>query len=70
MFEFVAFMNDKCHSFKMFRTRFANPHGLDQLNNHSCCEDVLAMAKLAMASPELCKIVKTQTHKGTYKFFK
>ena len=63
-------MNEKCHSLKMFKTRFANPHGLDMLNNYSCCDDVLIMAQLAMQNPDFRKIVKTQTYKGTFKFFR
>lgn len=54
----------------MFKTRFANPHGLDMLNNYSCCDDVLIMAREAMKDTNFRKIVKTQTYKGTFKFFR
>ena len=70
MFEFISYMNDKCHHLKMYKTRFSNPHGLDMLNNYSCCDDVLIMAKEGMNNPEFRKIVKTQTYKGTFKFFR
>ena len=45
MYEFVSYMNEKCTKLKMFKTRFSNPHGLDVLNNYSCCDDVLIMSK-------------------------
>lgn len=35
--EFVYFMNNKAKNLRMSRTRFANPHGLDHINNYSCC---------------------------------
>lgn len=54
----------------MYKTRFANPHGLDHINNYSCCEDVYLMAKELMNIPILKKIVNSPTHKGTFKFFK
>ena len=48
MFEFLDYMNEKSTKLKMFKTRFGNPHGLDHLNNYSCCDDVLLMSKEAM----------------------
>ena len=54
----------------MFRTRFANPHGLDHLNNYSCCDDVLTMCLEAVKNSYFRKIVSTFTYKGTYKIFK
>jgi D-alanyl-D-alanine carboxypeptidase (penicillin-binding protein 5/6) len=70
MHEFVCYMNEKCHRLKMYKTRFSNPHGLDMLNNYSCCDDVLLLANEAMLHPDLRKIVKTHTYKGTFKFFR
>lgn len=32
----------------MYKTRFANSHGMDMLNNYSCCEDILKMTQYAM----------------------
>lgn len=63
-------MNDKARILKMNKTRFANPHGLDHINNYSCCEDVLVMCKEAMSSEVICKIVATVRYKGTFKTFK
>lgn len=63
-------MNAKCKSLKMMKTRFANPHGLDHINNYSTCEDVFAMSKEAMRKPILRKIVKAATHKANYKVFR
>ena len=69
-FEFLDYMNEKSTKLKMFKTRFANPHGLDNLNNYSCCDDVLLMSKEAMKNDKIRKIVCTQTYKGTFKFFR
>lgn len=63
-------MNNKCKQLKMFRTRFGNPHGLDNVNNYSCCDDVLTMCLQAVKNSYFRKIVATSTYKGTYKFFK
>lgn len=43
-------MNDRCQQMKIVRTRFANPHGMDMLNNYSCCEDLLRITQEAMKS--------------------
>ena len=45
MYEFINYMNDKSTKLKMHKTRFSNPHGLDMINNYSCCEDVLIMSQ-------------------------
>lgn len=54
----------------MTKTRFANPHGLDHINNYSTCEDVYIMCKEFMKYDLLKKIAKTITHKGCFKFLK
>ena len=63
-------MNNKAKNLKMFKTRFANPHGLDHINNYSSCEDVYLMCKEAMSNSIIRKIVKSPTHKGIFKMFK
>ena len=63
-------MNQKSLKLKMLKTRFSNPHGLDMINNYSCCEDVLIMSLQGMKNAEFRKVVNTQTYKGTHKFFK
>lgn len=30
-------MNNKAKNLRMMKTRFANPHGLDHINNYSTC---------------------------------
>ena len=45
-------MNAKAKGLRMYKTRFANPHGLDHINNYSCCEDVYLMCKEAMTHGE------------------
>lgn len=63
-------MNTRGRALGMLRTRFANPHGLDHLNNYSCCEDIYTMCNEAMRSEVFRKVIKTVTHKGYFKFFK
>ncbi len=63
-------MNNKGKDLRMYKTRFANPHGLDHINNYSCCEDVYLMCKEAMNHAVFRKVVRAGTHKGTFKFFK
>ena len=41
-------MNQVTRDLNMSKTRFANPHGLDHINNYSCCEDVYTMCREAM----------------------
>jgi len=53
----------------MHKTRFANPHGLDQPNNFSCCDDILIMCMAAMNNPNFRKIVRTTNYKGTFKYY-
>lgn len=38
-------MNEKCMELKMLKTRFSNSHGMDMLNNYSCCDDILTMTQ-------------------------
>ena len=70
MSEFVLYMNEKCTELKMYKTRFSNPHGMDMLNNYSCCEDVLILSKEALQNEKIKAICNTKFHKGTYKFFR
>jgi D-alanyl-D-alanine carboxypeptidase len=63
-------MNNRAKDLRMLKTRFANPHGLDHINNYSCCEDIYLMCREAMQKEIFRKIVHLPTHKGTFKFFK
>jgi D-alanyl-D-alanine carboxypeptidase len=63
-------MNNKSRALNMLKTRFANPHGLDHINNYSCCEDVYLMCAEAMRNEIFRKIIRTVSHKGCFKFFK
>lgn len=54
----------------MYKSRFANSHGMDMINNYSCCEDILILTQEAMKNAEFRKIVLAKTYKGTFKFFK
>lgn len=70
MQEFINYMNEKCKVLKMNKTKFGNPHGLDHINNYSCCEDVLIMSQEGMKNVTFRQIVKTSKYKGTFKTFK
>ncbi len=48
MQEFILYMNEKSLKMKMYKTRFANPHGLDTINHYSSCDDTLIMSKEVM----------------------
>ena len=63
-------MNSKGRALNMLKSRFANPHGLDNINNYSCCEDLSLMCAEAMKSEVFRRIVRTASHKGCFKFFK
>ena len=63
-------MNNKAKNLRMMKTRFANPHGLDHINNYSTCQDVYLMCKQAMKFDLFRKISKTVTYKGSFKFLR
>lgn len=56
---FVAMMNAKARALGLEDTRFANPDGLDQAGNYSSARDVSRLARAAMRSPAIRKIVRT-----------
>lgn len=60
---FVALMNKKAHELGMMDTNFANPHGLDDSNDHySSAYDMAILTSYAMKNPTFQKIFKTKYH--------
>ncbi|MGI8845295.1 MAG: D-alanyl-D-alanine carboxypeptidase family protein [Thermoleophilaceae bacterium] len=54
---FVALMNEKARLWGLRCTHFASPHGLEK-GNRSCAADLAVLARLAMRSPRITKIVR------------
>jgi serine-type D-Ala-D-Ala carboxypeptidase (penicillin-binding protein 5/6) len=48
---FVARMNRRARELGLTRTRFANPHGLDEAGHRSSVRDLVALAREAMKNP-------------------
>ncbi|WP_273129118.1 D-alanyl-D-alanine carboxypeptidase family protein [Metabacillus sp. HB246100] len=62
---FVVMMNQKAEEIGMTNTVFANPHGLDDHENHySTAYDMAILTKYAMQNEEYQKISGTKTHKA------
>lgn len=58
--EFVALMNDRAAELGLVGTRFANPHGLDDLDHHSTAADLLALTRVAMSHPAFAVTVRAR----------
>lgn len=58
---FVELMNTKAAELGLSRTSFANPHGLDQIGNHSTATDVGVLARYAMTNPVFRDFVKRKS---------
>ncbi|APH04551.1 D-alanyl-D-alanine carboxypeptidase family protein [Bacillus weihaiensis] len=62
---FVIMMNQKAEEIGMTNTVFANPHGLDDHENHySTAYDMAILTQYAMQNEEYQKISGTKTHKA------
>ncbi len=59
--EFVARMNDTARSLGMTRTRFANPHGLDEPGQQSSPADLLVLGRQVMDQPFLRRLVANRS---------
>jgi serine-type D-Ala-D-Ala carboxypeptidase (penicillin-binding protein 5/6) len=55
--EFVGRMNEKAKALGLSRTRFANPHGLDEPGHESTPADLLSLGRVVMRDPFLRSIV-------------
>ncbi|MBD1378666.1 D-alanyl-D-alanine carboxypeptidase family protein [Metabacillus arenae] len=62
---FVYLMNQKAEQIGMLNTEFANPHGLDDHENHySTAYDMAILTKYAMSLKEYKKVAGTKIHKA------
>lgn len=52
-------MNKQAKELKMFRTSFANPHGLANILNFSTAKDMLELSKYALGNKEFRTIMNT-----------
>lgn len=59
--EFVTRMNEKAKAMGLTRTRFANPHGLDEPGHQSSPRDLLVLGRAVMANPFLRELVGNRT---------
>ena len=55
---FVALMNARASRTGLVCTRFSSPDGFKDAGNHSCAADLAAMARAALDSPRVAKVVK------------
>ena len=62
---FVHIMNQKAKEIGMYNTHFANPHGLDDHENHySTAYDMAILMRYAMQNKTFQKITGTKVHKA------
>ncbi|MFC0271538.1 D-alanyl-D-alanine carboxypeptidase family protein [Metabacillus herbersteinensis] len=62
---FVFLMNQKAAELGMLNTEFANPHGLDDHENHySTAYDMAILTKYAMGNPTYQEIAGTEIHRA------
>ena len=62
---FVFLMNQKAEEIGMENTHFANPHGLDDHENHySTAYDMALLTKYAMENDTYRKIAGTKIHRA------
>ena len=62
---FVAMMNARAADMGLTSTSFVNPHGLDAEGHHSSPRDLLTLARVALAQPELAEIATTRRYAVT-----
>ena len=63
---FVKLMNKKAKELGMKKTKFKNPHGLDEkTKNYSTAEDMAKLSKYAYKNKIYRKIISTKKHKTT-----
>lgn len=55
---FVALMNARAGRMGLVCTRFSSPDGFKDTGNHSCAADLAAMARAALDSPRVAKVVR------------
>jgi len=57
---FAVMMNEKAAELGLEHTSYANPHGLDDENNHSCAHDLAVLGAYALKNEEFRRIVSTK----------
>ena len=65
--EFVSAMNKKAKELGLVNTHFANPTGLDDVENYSTVEDVSIILKYALKNEEFRKVFSSNTYTSSNK---
>ncbi|MCH7812108.1 MAG: D-alanyl-D-alanine carboxypeptidase [Chloroflexi bacterium] len=63
---FAALMNRRVEALGLTNTRFANPHGLDDLINYTSAYDIAMLGRELLRRPELAEIVVTQSYQPAW----
>ncbi len=63
---FAEMMNDKVDELGLVNTRFANPHGLDDLDQYTSAYDMAMLGRALLAQPALAEIVVTDTYQPAW----
>ncbi|MCH7838360.1 MAG: D-alanyl-D-alanine carboxypeptidase [Chloroflexi bacterium] len=63
---FAEMMNDKVDELGLVNTRFANPHGLDDLDHYTTAYDMAMLGRALLAQPALAEIVATDTYQPAW----
>jgi D-alanyl-D-alanine carboxypeptidase (penicillin-binding protein 5/6) len=58
-------MNNLATVIGMKKTKYANTHGLSNLDNKSTALDIAVLCKYALQNETFCRIVSTQSYAGT-----
>ena len=59
--KFVKQMNERACELGLSQTSFANPHGLDSVDNHASALDLAILAQTAMQNPAFYQVVSSKT---------
>lgn len=57
---FVSLMNERVKKLNLLNTHFANPTGLDDMENYSSAADMAAVAKESLKYPFIWEVMRTQ----------
>lgn len=63
---FVALMNEYARFLGLSSSQFGNPHGLNDVNNVSTCEDLLKLSLESMKMSKFREVVKTVEYTGQF----
>jgi D-alanyl-D-alanine carboxypeptidase len=62
---FVTLMNAKAEQLGMAYSRFANPHGLDELDHYTTARDLAQLTRVAIRNPVFAQLVRTREARVT-----